>query len=135
VRITQDDISREKAKGNANNDWVRLRLYYLALKPRTPSTSQHHYSFSSHVHHNPQLPTPDRSPQVLTQRLVAAGGVATATLEAVTAKFEELYQGTPTTPGLYTKERLIVPKVGGCVAVCAHSIGPSIDQIGATNHE
>ena len=22
VRVTQDDISREKAKGNANNDWV-----------------------------------------------------------------------------------------------------------------
>lgn len=49
--------------------------------------------------------------QVLTQRLVAGGGVAGVTLEAVTAKFEELYQGTATTPGLYLKERLIVPKV------------------------
>lgn len=48
---------------------------------------------------------------MLTQRLVAGGGVAGVPLEVVTAKFEELYQGTPTSPGLYLKERLIVPKV------------------------
>lgn len=60
----------------------------------------------------PALPTlPTTRHQVLTHRLVVAGGVATATLEAVTAKFEELYQGTAATPGLYVKERLIVPKV------------------------
>lgn len=59
----------------------------------------------------PALPTPPTRHQVLTHRLVVAGGVATATLEAVTAKFEELYQGTAATPGLYLKERLIVPKV------------------------
>ena len=51
-----------------------------------------------------------RERQVLTQRLLAAHGVS-ASLEEVTAKFEELYQGTATTPGLWTKERLIVPKV------------------------
>lgn len=52
---------------------------------------------------------------MLTQRLVAAGGVASS-LEEVTAKFEELYQGTASTPGLYLKERLIVPKVRKHVA-------------------
>ncbi len=66
VQVTQEDISREKAKGNANNDWL------------------------------------------LTQRLLASQGVS-ASLEDVTAKFEELYQGTATTAGLWTKERLIVP--------------------------
>jgi imidazoleglycerol-phosphate dehydratase len=66
VKVTQEDISREKAKGNANNDWL------------------------------------------LTQRLLASQGV-TASLEDVTAKFEELYQGTATTEGLWAKERLIVP--------------------------
>lgn len=49
--------------------------------------------------------------QVLTQRLLAANGVK-ASLEEVTAKFEELYQGTDTVPGLCATERLIVPKVG-----------------------
>lgn len=49
--------------------------------------------------------------QVLTQRLLASKGVK-ASLEAVTAKFEELYQGTDTTPGLCATERLITPKVG-----------------------
>jgi hypothetical protein len=51
--------------------------------------------------------------QVLTQRLLAARGVAVS-LEAVTEKFEELYQGTETVPGLCERERLIVPKVGNC---------------------
>ncbi len=63
------------------------------------------------VHCTLTAPIPPHRVQILTQRLVAGGGVTTATLEAVTAKFEELYQGTVTTPGLYTKERLIVPKV------------------------
>lgn len=66
VQVTQEDISRDKAKGNANNDWL------------------------------------------LTRRLLASQGV-TASLEDVTAKFEELYQGTATTEGLWAKERLIVP--------------------------
>jgi|EP00624_Nannochloropsis_granulata_P003961 imidazoleglycerol-phosphate dehydratase len=66
VQVTQEDISREKAKGNANNDWL------------------------------------------LTQRLLASQGV-TASLEDVTTKFEELYQGTALTEGLWAKERLIVP--------------------------
>ncbi|GAB5031837.1 imidazoleglycerol-phosphate dehydratase [Nannochloropsis oceanica] len=66
VQVTQEDITREKAKGNANNDWL------------------------------------------LTQRLLASQGV-TASLEDVTTKFEELYQGTALTEGLWAKERLIVP--------------------------
>uniref|UniRef100_I2CQQ1 Imidazoleglycerol-phosphate dehydratase n=1 Tax=Nannochloropsis gaditana (strain CCMP526) TaxID=1093141 RepID=I2CQQ1_NANGC len=66
VTVTQDDIARQKAKGDANNDWV------------------------------------------LTQRLLASHQVDVS-LEEVTAKFEELYQGTSTSEGLWTKERLIVP--------------------------
>lgn len=98
MRITQDDISREKAKGNANNDWVSGRIT-LHTRVRPARSGASHTHASPHRH------------QVLTQRLVVAAGVANATLEAVTAKFEELYQGTATTPGLYLKERLIVPKV------------------------
>lgn len=54
--------------------------------------------------------------QVLTQRLLAANGVK-ASLEEVTAKFEELYQGTDMVPGLCATERLIVPKVGHCTCL------------------
>lgn len=69
VPLTQEDITQEKAKGNANNDWA------------------------------------------LTQRLLKAKGGVEVTLEEVTAKFEELYQGTESKAGLWTTERLIVPKV------------------------
>lgn len=41
--------------------------------------------------------------------MVAAQGVLT-TLQAVTDVFEEIYQGTPTTPGLCATERLITPR-------------------------
>lgn len=47
----------------------------------------------------------------LTQRLLKAKGGVEVTLEEVTAKFEELYQGTESKAGLWTTERLIVPKV------------------------
>uniref|UniRef100_A0A7S4DBG9 imidazoleglycerol-phosphate dehydratase n=1 Tax=Heterosigma akashiwo TaxID=2829 RepID=A0A7S4DBG9_HETAK len=67
AEITSEDVGREKAKGNANNDWV------------------------------------------LTQRLCKSKGVD-VTLEAVTEKFEELYQGVPGTPGLCELETLLVPK-------------------------
>jgi len=47
--------------------------------------------------------------QVLTQRLIGARGVS-STLKAVTDVFEEIYQGTSTTPGLCARERLITPR-------------------------
>jgi histidinol-phosphate aminotransferase len=46
---------------------------------------------------------------VVTQRLIAARGVS-ADLESVTACFQALYLGTPRTPGLRERERLIVPR-------------------------
>eukprot|EP00611_Tribonema_gayanum_P011300 TRINITY_DN214_c0_g2_i2.p1 TRINITY_DN214_c0_g2~~TRINITY_DN214_c0_g2_i2.p1 ORF type:complete len:453 (-),score=122.07 TRINITY_DN214_c0_g2_i2:242-1600(-) len=46
---------------------------------------------------------------VLTRRFLTEAG-KTATLEEVTDKFEELYQGTPGKPGLCTLERLIPSK-------------------------
>jgi len=46
---------------------------------------------------------------VVTQRLIAARGVS-ADLESVTACFQALYLGTPGTPGLRERERLIVPR-------------------------
>ncbi|KAG5180545.1 imidazoleglycerol-phosphate dehydratase [Tribonema minus] len=46
---------------------------------------------------------------VLTRRFLTEAG-KTATLEEVTDKFEELYQGTPGKPGLCTLERLIPAK-------------------------
>lgn len=117
VRVTQDDISREKAKGNANNDWVgwvELCDGWMAGGcpwPRHGPRSVSHSPTISHAHHISIPHKHTTHTQVLTQRLVAGGGVAGVTLEAVTAKFEEMYQGTATTPGLYLKERLIVPKV------------------------
>eukprot|EP00638_Chattonella_subsalsa_P015420 CAMPEP_0117849442 /NCGR_PEP_ID=MMETSP0949-20121206/21101_1 /TAXON_ID=44440 /ORGANISM="Chattonella subsalsa, Strain CCMP2191" /LENGTH=469 /DNA_ID=CAMNT_0005696659 /DNA_START=38 /DNA_END=1447 /DNA_ORIENTATION=+ len=59
--VTNEDVSAEKAKGNANNDWA------------------------------------------LTQRLIESKGKVVS-LEAVTEKFEELYQGVEGTPGLWTLE-------------------------------
>ncbi|MDP6928189.1 MAG: TIGR01548 family HAD-type hydrolase [Planctomycetota bacterium] len=44
----------------------------------------------------------------LTHRLIAERGVS-ASIEAVTEKFEELYQGTGERAGLHTTERLLVP--------------------------
>jgi len=64
VSISTEDISAEKRKGNANNDWV------------------------------------------LTQRLISSKGEV-ASLEVVTEKFEEIYQGVPGTPGLCELERLL----------------------------
>ncbi len=46
---------------------------------------------------------------VVTQRLIAARGVS-SDLESVTACFQALYLGTPRTPGLRERERLIVPR-------------------------
>lgn len=45
---------------------------------------------------------------VVTRRLLAERGVE-ASLEAVKERFEAAYQGTSTTPGLWTRERLAVP--------------------------
>lgn len=64
VTVTREDLAIEKAKGNANNDWV------------------------------------------VTHRLVEAAGVA-ATLQEVTDRFEELYQGTEDNPGLRSTESLL----------------------------
>ncbi len=46
---------------------------------------------------------------VVTRRLLAERGVD-ASLEAVKERFEAAYQGTSTTPGLWTRERLAVPR-------------------------
>ena len=46
---------------------------------------------------------------VLTRRLLAARGVE-ASLEAVKERFEAAYQGTSEAPGLWTRERLLVPR-------------------------
>ena len=61
--------------------------------------------------------------QVLTQRLLQGRGVS-VTLEVVIKKFEELYQGTEFTEGLYLTERLLVPKV--CMLQCCVPHGSSI---------
>jgi HAD superfamily hydrolase (TIGR01548 family) len=45
---------------------------------------------------------------VLTQRLLEERGVE-ASLEEITARYQDLYLGTETTPGLRERERLIVP--------------------------
>ena len=66
VTLEPVDVSRAKAAGNANNDWV------------------------------------------VTQRLLAERGIE-ASLEDVTERFEALYQGTPTRPGLRVHERLLAP--------------------------
>ena len=70
AKVSQEDISAEKKKGNANNDWV------------------------------------------LSKRLIDAR-VAPAnspTLQQVTDVFEELYQGTASTPGFCETETLITSK-------------------------
>lgn len=46
---------------------------------------------------------------IVTRRLLAARGVE-ASLEAVKERFEAAYQGTATAPGLWTSERLLVPR-------------------------
>jgi len=65
--VTHEEITVEKKRGNANNDWV------------------------------------------LSKRLIDGkrGGGSNVSLAEVTAVFEELYQGTPTTPGLCETETLI----------------------------
>eukprot|EP00640_Fibrocapsa_japonica_P001073 CAMPEP_0113936656 /NCGR_PEP_ID=MMETSP1339-20121228/3505_1 /TAXON_ID=94617 /ORGANISM="Fibrocapsa japonica" /LENGTH=502 /DNA_ID=CAMNT_0000939187 /DNA_START=111 /DNA_END=1619 /DNA_ORIENTATION=+ /assembly_acc=CAM_ASM_000762 len=65
--VTQEDVTAEKVKGNANNDWV------------------------------------------LTQRLLKSKGIEVS-LEDVTEKFEELYQGTEDSPGLCSLETLLVSR-------------------------
>ena len=70
AKVTQEDISFEKKKGNANNDWV---LSKRLIDARV---------------------TPANSP----------------TLQQVTDVFEELYQGTPSTPGFCETETLIPSK-------------------------
>ncbi len=66
AQITNDDITKAKAAGNANNDWD------------------------------------------LTWRLLGDKGIEVS-LEEVTEKFEEIYQGTDERPGLRAKETLIPP--------------------------
>ena len=46
---------------------------------------------------------------IVTQRLMAAGGVA-ADLDTVTARYQSLYLGTASAPGLRERERSIVPR-------------------------
>ena len=65
VDISTDEVSKIKARGNANNDWR------------------------------------------VTRELLAERGVE-ASLEEVTRRFEEFYQGTDDTPGLWTEEQLLV---------------------------
>ena len=72
VEITAGEISIEKKRGNANNDWILSKR--LIEGKRSPS----------------------------------AGAVS---LEEVTQVFEEIYQGTSTTPGLCETETLI-PSIG-----------------------
>jgi histidinol-phosphate aminotransferase len=67
VEIDFAHISRAKAAGDANNDWV------------------------------------------LTYKIVTDNGVET-TLEEVTKRFEEIYQGTPEKPGLKANEKLLAPR-------------------------
>eukprot|EP01117_Protostelium_nocturnum_P010052 TRINITY_DN3584_c1_g1_i3.p1 TRINITY_DN3584_c1_g1~~TRINITY_DN3584_c1_g1_i3.p1 ORF type:complete len:1502 (-),score=554.93 TRINITY_DN3584_c1_g1_i3:1002-5507(-) len=71
LKVTMEDITAAKMKGNANNDWI------------------------------------------LTHKLLQDNGVAPVpSLEDVTAKFEEFYQGTEEKPGLWTTETLLVdPKL------------------------
>merc|ERR1719183_419469 len=71
VDVTQDDIARIKAQGDANNDWVLThRLVCEKWNKSTPA---------------PQF-------------------------EDVKNVFEEIYQGTENSDGLWNSERLIVPK-------------------------
>lgn len=65
--ITHDDITIQKKKGNANNDWILTKRLIEAKKPHSPAPS----------------------------------------LQEVTDVFEEIYQGTDTTPGLCDTETLI----------------------------
>ena len=71
VTVTAEEISFEKKKGNANNDWI------------------------------------------LSKRLIESkrsGSEVHVTIQEVTDVFEELYQGTSTTPGLCETESLIPSK-------------------------
>lgn len=67
VTIDREDISRAKAAGDANNDWV------------------------------------------LTRRILASHGVDVS-LQEVTEKFEQIYQGTEENPGLRRTETLLVSR-------------------------
>ena len=72
---------------------------------------------------------------MLTQRLLQGHGVS-VTLEEVTKKFEELYQGTELEEGLYLTERLLVPKVciGGSFLVLNFYKHPITLYSYSTNH-
>merc|ERR1719482_642669 len=71
VDVTQDDIVRIKAQGDANNDWVLA--HRLVCEKWNKSSPQ------------PQF-------------------------EEIKDAFEEIYQGTENSEGLWNSERLIVPK-------------------------
>ena len=70
VNVNQNDISEEKQKGNANNDWIL-------------------------------------SKKLIDSRIK---GTVSPSLEEVTSKFEEIYQGTATKKGLCENESLIPSK-------------------------